>query len=332
MENKKKFEIAKLATREVVLAIIVLIFIVFLSMFTNFNTASGLFSFMLDVAPMIVGALAMSLIILTGNIDISAGTILGFVGYTAGSMAKMGYSFIVFAPAAILVGTLLAGLNGIISVKFKVPSIVVTLAMAKVHLGFYATFLPNAGWVENLNDNFTWFGSGRVFNIIPYNFIVAVLVSVFFVLFMKYTKFSKKIYAVGGKRQAAIYAGINPDSTVIKTYLLEGFLLGIAGILLFTKSNEIMPSASYGREMVFITAAVVGGISILGGSGKIVGAVIGTILVYLMQVAMIYLGYQDYYQYALQGIIVLVAVYITVTKFNKFKKKPAEFLKGGQVT
>jgi len=206
------------------------------------------------------------------------------------------------------------------------------LAMAKVHLGFYATFLPNAGWVENLTDNFTWFGMGRIFNIIPYNFMVAVVVSIFFVLFMKYTKFSKKIYAVGGKRQAAIYAGINPDMTVIKTYFLEGFLLGIAGILLFTKSNEIMPSASYGREMVFITAAVVGGISIIGGRGKIIGAVIGTILVYLMQVAMIYLGYQDYYQYALQGIIILIAVYITVTKFDKFKKKPAEFLKGGQTT
>ena len=329
MENKKKFDIAKLATREVVLAILVILFLIFLLVFTNFGTASGLFSFMLDVAPMIVGAIAMSLVILTGNIDISAGTILGFVGYTAGAMAKLGYSIVFFAPAAILVGTLLAGLNGFISVKFKVPSIVVTLAMTKVHLGFYATFLPNAGWVENLTDNFNWFGLGRVFNIVPYNFIVAILVSIFFVLFMKYTQFSKKIYAVGGKRQAAIYAGINPDVTVIKTYLLEGFLLGIAGILLFTKSNEIMPSASYGREMVFIAAAVVGGISILGGSGKLIGAIVGAILVYLMQVAMIYLGYQDYYQYAMQGIIILIAVYITVTRFNKSKKKPAELIKGG---
>ncbi len=320
----KTSKLSKYATREAVLALIVALFLIFLFIFTNFDSVSGLFSFMLDVAPMIVGTIGMSLVILTGNIDISAGTILGFVGYTAGVLAKMGHSIVVFAPCAIVVGALLAGLNGLISVKLKVPSIVVTLAMAKVHLGFYATFLPNAGWIENLHDNFTWFGLGRVSGLVPYVFIVAAIVAVFFVAFMKYAPFSKAIYATGGHRQAAIYAGINPDMTVIKTYLIEGALLGVAGILLFTRSNEVMPSVSYGREMIFIAASVVGGISILGGSGKIIGAILGAILVYLMQVTMIYLGYQDYYQYALQGGIILIAVFLTVTKFERHPKKQAD--------
>lgn len=319
-----------LTSREGVLTIIVILFMILLSAFTNFDSVHGFFSFMLDVAPLIVGSIAMSLVILTGNIDISAGTILGFVGYTAGILAKMGFSILVFAPAAIVIGALIAGLNGLISVKFKVPSIVVTLAMTKVHLGVYATFLPNAGWVENLRDNFSWFGLGRIWGMIPYNILVAILVSVFFILFMRYSKFSKQIYAVGGRKQAAIYAGINPDAVVIKTYFLEGLLLGIAGILMFTKNTEIMPSVSYGREMVFISSAVVGGISILGGKGKIYGAVIGTVLVYLMQVAMIYMGYQDYYQYALQGVIILIAVFITVTDFDRFKRKPSKIAKGEQ--
>jgi len=311
----------RIVTREFILGAIVVAFMGFLALTSNFDSKSGIYSLMLDVSPAIVGAIALSLVIFTGNIDISAGTILGFVAYTAGSLAENDYSMVIFIPAALLTGMLLAGLNGLISVKFKVPSIVVTLAMNMVHLGFYTTFLPNAGWVENLRDNFTWLGRGRFFDIVPYIFVIAVLVAALFMYLMKYTRFGKTLYAVGGNRQAAIYAGINPDRTVIRVYLVEGLLLGIAGVLKATTSNEIMPSAFQGREMIFISAAVVGGVNILGGSGKILGAVFGAFIVYLLSIAMIYLGFQDYFQFSLQGIIVLIAVFITVTDFSSLKKR-----------
>ncbi|GAB1483973.1 ABC transporter permease [Treponema sp.] len=312
-------------TREVMLGLIVVAFLIFLSIFTNFNSFSGVFSLLLDVSPTIVGAIALSMVIITGNIDISAGTILGFVAFSAGSLSEMNVHPALFMGAALLTGILLAGLNGWISVFFKVPSIVVTLAMNMVHLGFYATFLPNAGWVENLGDNFTWLGRGRVFGIVPYIFVVAIVVSLISMFVMKYTKFGKSLYAVGGNRQAAIYAGINPDRTVIIVYLVEGLLLGIAGLLKATTANEIMPSAFQGREMVFIAAAVVGGVNIMGGSGKILGSIFGAILVYLMSITMIYLGFQDYFQFALQGIIILIAVFITVTDFNDLRKRLVRF-------
>ncbi len=310
----------KIITREFVLGMIVVLLILFLSLTTNFSTRSGLYSFMLDVSPAIVGAIALSLIIFTGNIDISAGTILGFVAFIAGILAKRGIPIYIFAPAAMLMGMFLAGINGYITVKFKVPSIVVTLAMNMVHLGFYATFLPNAGWVENIGDNFTWFGRGRFFGLIPYNFIVALFIGALFIFIMKYTKFGKALYAVGGNRQAAIYAGINPDAIVLKVYLVEGLLLGISGILKATTANEIMPSSFQGREMIFIAAVVVGGVHIFGGSGKVIGAIFGAILIYLLSIAMIYIGLQDYYQFALQGVIILIAVFITVTDFDALKR------------
>ncbi|HOV64810.1 MAG TPA: ABC transporter permease, partial [Spirochaetia bacterium] len=218
-------------TREFVLGIIVVLFILFLSLTTNFFSKSGLYSFMLDVSPTIVGAIALSLIIFTGNIDISAGTILGFVGFTSGMLSKMGAPIYVFVPAGILTGMVLAGINGLITVKFKVPSMVVTLAMNMVHLGFYATFLPNAGWIENLGDNYTWFGRGRVFGLIPYTFIVALVIVALFMFLMRYTKFGKYLYAVGGNRQAAVYVGIDPDKTVMGVFLVEGLLLGVCGLL-----------------------------------------------------------------------------------------------------
>lgn len=308
-------------SREAILALIVALFIVFLSFTTNFNTRSGLYSFMLDVSPTIVAAIALSLVIFTGNIDISAGTIMGFVAYTAGSLAQAGIPIIIFLPAGMLVGMLLAALNGIITVKFKVPSIVVTLAMNMVHIGFYATFLPQSGWIENLGEGFTWFGRGRFFNLIPYTFIVAIVVAAFFIFLMKYSKFGKSLYAVGGNEQSAMYSGIDPGKTVIKVFAVEGLLLGIAAVLKATTQNEVMPSVFIGRELFFISAALVGGISIFGGVGKVIGAVIGAVFVYLLSISMIYFGFQDYYQFALQGVIILVAVYVTIMDVSGRKKK-----------
>ena len=112
----------RVVSREFILGTIVLVFIDFLSLTTGFGSKSGIFSMMLDVSPTIVGAIALSLLIITGNIDLSAGTILGFVGFVAAILAKAGLPFYVFMPAGILTGMLLAGLNGWISVTFKVPS------------------------------------------------------------------------------------------------------------------------------------------------------------------------------------------------------------------
>ncbi len=311
----------RVITREFILGLIVLAFLGYMALTTQFSSRNGLFSMMLDVSPTIVGAIAMSLVIFTGNIDISAGTILGFVSFAAGQLAADRVPMILFVPAAILVGMFLAGLNGWITVTFKVPSIVVTLAMNMVHLGFYATFLPNSGWIENLGDNFTWFGRGLFFGIVPYIFVVSIVVAALFIFIMRYSRFGKSVYAVGGNRQAAIYAGINPDSTVMKVYLVEGLLLGIAGLLKAVTRSDVLPSSFQGREMTFIAAAVVGGVNIMGGSGKLIGAVFGALLVYLLSTAMIYMGFQDYYQFALQGVIILIAVFITVTNFGTFRKK-----------
>ena len=211
--------------------------------------------------------------------------------------------------------------------KFKVPSIVVTLAMNMVHLGFYATYLPNAGSVETWGTTTRWFGRGRVLGIVPYIFLVALAICALFIFLMRYTRFGKALYAVGGNRQAAIYAGIDPDATVIKVYLVEGLLLGVAGLLKAMTSNEVMPSAFQGREMIFIAAAVVGGVSIIGGAGKLIGAVFGAVLVYLLSISMIYFGLQDYYQFALQGVIILIAVYITVTDFEGLRLRRRRNLK-----
>ena len=308
-------------TREFTLGALVAAYIVFLALTTGFGSTSGLFSMMLDVSPTIVGAIAMSLIIFTGNIDISAGTILGFVGFVAAILAKAGLPIVVWLPAGLLTGMFLAGLNGWLSVTFKVPTIVVTLAMNMVHIGFYVTFLPNAGWVLNLSDTFTALGQGQILRSGP--------------LHLRDRRgrcgpaSSGSSSTRGSARPSTRWAATGrppstresiPTGRSLWPSWWRGCSWALPGILKATTANRLMPSVFQGREMIFIAAAVVGGVNIMGGSGKLLGAVFGALLVYLLSITMIYLGFQDYFQFALQGIIILIAVFITVTDFGPARK------------
>jgi ribose/xylose/arabinose/galactoside ABC-type transport system permease subunit len=316
----------KYITTESVLAVFVLVLILVLSFTTNFGSRNGFYSFFLDVTPTMVAATALAMIIFTGNIDITAGTTSGYVAFVAGSLAKMGLPIYVFAPAGILVAMVLTGINGLITVKLKIHSLVVTLAMYMVHVGFY-TFLPQSGWIENLGQNWIWFGRATIIDLIPLTFVVGLVVAGIVYFVSAYTSFGKALFAVGDNRQAAVYAGISPDRTVLKAFLAEGLVIGVAAILKATTRGEVMPSMFIGRELFYIAAALVGGVSIFGGIGKIYGAVIGAALVYLLSVTIIYVGLQDYYQFALQGAIILLAVYLSIIDFETVKKK---FLGGGK--
>ena len=312
------FNIAKLFNREMVLLIFTLIAFIILYTFTNFKTEAGLTNFFKDVSYLITASIALTLIILTGNIDISSGTMMGLCGYAAAYVAKLGYEFYIYIPAAIAVGVFLAGLNGIIITRFKVPSMVATLAMINVHLGLFI-LLPRGGWVENLKTNFTFLGTSTIFNFVPIIFIISIIILVFFLWFMKYSRFSKKIYAVGGNSHGAVLAGVNPDRVVMQLYLIEGVLIGISAILFYTPKTIVQANSTYGMEMLFITAAVVGGTSIMGGKGKLIGTAIGVFLVSIINRSVIFFGFQDYYSYALQGVIILLAVLFTVTDIKDIK-------------
>ncbi|MDB5052467.1 MAG: D-ribose high-affinity transport system [Bacilli bacterium] len=316
-ESDNRFHLAKLFTMEMALGLFTLAVFIVLYSLTNFKTEAGLTTFLKDVSYLLPAATALTLIILTGNIDISAGTMMGLCGYAAAYVAKLGYEFYIYMPVAIITGLLLAGLNGIIITRFKVPSIVATLAMVNVHLGLFI-LLPSGGWVENLKSNFTFLGTSTILNFIPIIFVISLAIFTFFLWFMKYSRFSKKVYAVGGNSHAAVLAGIKPSRVVMQLFLLEGVLIGIAALLFYMPKTIVQSNSTYGMEMLFITASVVGGTSIMGGKGKLLGTAIGVTLVCLINRSMIFMGFQDYYSDAVQGALILIVVLITVTDSKKF--------------
>ena len=268
---------------------------------------------------MLIAGTALTLIIITGNIDISAGTLVGLCGYAAAYFAKMGLPFYVFIPIAIVTGMFFAGINGIIVTRFRVPSLVATLAMVNIHLGIFI-LLPSGGWVEGLQDNFTKLGSTVFFGFLPLTFILSFALFVLIMFYMNYSSFIKKIYAVGGNAHAAVLVGINPENVVMKTFLMEGALIGMVSIFFYTTKSIVQANSTFGMEFMFITVVVVGGTSIAGGSGKLIGTAYGVLLLALITRAMIFFGLQDYYSYATQGIIILAAVLLTFVDFKKGRK------------
>ncbi|WP_025640621.1 ABC transporter permease [Schnuerera ultunensis] len=198
------------------------------------------------------------------NFKTAAGTMMGLCGYTAAYLSQKGFNFLVFIPAAIIVGVLFASINGILITKFKVPAMVATLAMVNVHLGIFI-LLPHGGWVENLQSNFTKIGRTSFFTAIPLVFVLSLILTAILLWFMKYSRFSKKIYAVGGNAEAAILSGIQPEKVIMQTYILEGILIGIASVLFYTPKSIVQANSTHGMEMLFITATVVGGTNIAGG-------------------------------------------------------------------
>lgn len=313
-QKNKMVEAVK--TREFALAVFTLGVFLILYATTNFSTVAGLQSYMKDVAYILVASVAMTMLFITGNTDLSMGTTLGLAGYFAALFAKGGSPWYVYIPVAIVIGVIFSGINGVIVVLFKVPSMVASLALMTVHMGLF-TLLPLGGWVENVPRNFTDLGYATVGGFVPLVFFLAMVLFVLSLAFMKYTRFSKKLYAVGGNYNAAILAGISPDKTIFITYLISGVLIGMASILLNTTKQMVQANSAYGMEMVFITATVVGGTSVNGGKGGLIGTLIGSFFYALLTRAMIFYGFQDYYSYAFQGVIILLAVLATEFDFRR---------------
>lgn len=317
-ENEKYLDsmMRFIKSKEGILGIFSILFFVTLCLTSNFN--NDLYSYFKDVAYLLTAGLALMLVIMTGNIDISSGTVLGLVGFVAGNLLKNNVPIFIVVIVAMLVGMINSFIVGFITVKFKVPSMVVSLAMVKLHVGLFP-LLPNAGWVSNIPQNVIDMGNSKVFGFIPIILIFSLLILAFLVWFMKYTSFGKKIYAVGGNEESAKLAGIKADKVVLKTFVMSGALLGITSIFFWLPSSQVQPSGSIGMDMTFITIAVVAGVSILGGTGKPIGVLFSALLIAMLQRACILWGLGNAYLYTFYGVIVIIAVFATVTKFKKKK-------------
>lgn len=317
--KKKNPVIAFFSSREGILAIFVAICFIILCLTTNL--VGSMYVFLRDLSYLIVGGLALMMVILLGEIDISSGTVLGLIGFCVFTLIQMGVPLPLCMLVAILVGMLNSFIVGIITVRFRVPSMIVSLAMVKLHIGLFA-LLPNAGYVSNIDPAITAVGTASVGSV-PIMLFVSLALLVLFCWLMKYTTYGRKVYAVGGSKESAVLAGINANKITLITYLISGALLGVTSMMYWLPKTQVQPSSCSGMEMYFLPIAVVGGINIMGGSGRPIGILVAGILIALLQRAAYLFDLGTQWMYLSYGIIVLIAVYSMFVDTSFLKKKKA---------
>jgi ribose/xylose/arabinose/galactoside ABC-type transport system permease subunit len=282
----------------------------------QFLTASNLSDIAVNAAYIAVAAVGMTMVIVSGNIDISVGSILGVCATVAGELARNGQPVVVAFGAAILVGSLLGAVNGLLVAYANIPAIVVTLGMLSILRG--GLILVTQGrWIEQLPSEF--FFSQRSTLGVPNPLWVMAVVVLLGMLFMKYHPFGRAIYAVGNNSEAARLAGINPQSVRMFVFVANGLLVGLASVLYASKFTAIQSNAGQGFELIVITSAVVGGVSILGGSGTVFGALLGALLLSLIGTVSIFLQVSPFWLQAVQGLLILMTVLADILRRRRMQ-------------
>src|ERR1044071_4129617 len=248
----------------------------------------------------------MTLVILTGEIDISVGSQFAVCTYLAGVLTKEGVSPLLLTPLLLLVGALLGAVGGFFVAFLRMPSIVVTLALM-VAWRDGLRWLIEAKWVQDLPKNFQWFGLGQTIGQVIV-FSVALFVLIAFGWALRNLSAGRSIYAVGSDAEAARLAGINPERGVFITVVFMGALVGLAALLSAIRFSIVPSNAGVGLELKAIAAVVVGGHAITGGRGTLFGTLIGVALLGTIGTALTFLGINPFWEKAIQGAIILAAL------------------------
>jgi rhamnose transport system permease protein len=260
----------------------------------------------LSNAPVLIVAIGMTCLILSGEIDISVGSIFAVSGVVAGVLAKSGLPLAIVAPGAVIAGAALGATNGALVAYARIPSIVVTLA-TMVALRDGLRWATQGQWVTDLPAQFQWLGLSQRAHALVLASVAAVLIAVAFWA-LRWLNAGRAVYATGSNREAARLAGLDPPLVVFAVFVLIGGLTGLAALLNATRFNQIPINAGLGLELKVIAAVVVGGAAITGGRGTITGTVLGVVLLAAIGPALTFLGVNAYWERAIQGGIILVAV------------------------
>ncbi|MEA2708525.1 MAG: rhamnose transport system permease protein [Phycisphaerales bacterium] len=265
-------------------------------------------------APAAIVGCGLTFVIVTGEIDISVGSLMGLCAVAMGQLASPSYANLP-VPAAIglmlLLATSVGFLNGLLVTVGRVPSIIVTLGMLTALRGA-TELLMNGRWITDLSPGLRFFGTGTFLRV-PISLWTTGVVVMASIVLARDTPLGRRIYAVGSSPSAARLAGLSPNRIKLFAFTLTGFLVGVATLVSVPQLSTIESGIGAGFELVVVTAVVVGGTSISGGKGAIIGTLLGVILLGMVRTVLIFLKLgpaATYWERAIQGGFILLAVLI----------------------
>ncbi|HCZ9548133.1 TPA: ribose ABC transporter permease [Vibrio alginolyticus] len=309
--NKKLFTKEWLIEQKSLIALIFLIVVVsFLN--PNFFTVDNILNILRQTSVNAIIAVGMTLVILTAGIDLSVGSVLALCGAFAASMIALKVPVLVAVPTALVAGAALGAISGIIIAKGKVQAFIATLVTMTLLRGVtmvYTEGRPISTGFTDTADAFAWFGTGYALGIpVPVWLMVVVFAAAWYLL--NHTRFGRYVYALGGNESATRLSGINVDRVKIGVYAICGMLAALAGIIVTSRLSSAQPTAGMGYELDAIAAVVLGGTSLMGGKGRIMGTLIGALIIGFLNNALNLLDVSSYYQMIAKAVVILLAVLV----------------------
>lgn len=311
VERRKKIEMVGFFEKYGVLLFLVALIVIFTLYNPMFLSARNIKNILTEVSIYGIIGVGMTYVILTGGIDLAVGSLLAFAAISgAFLMQALGGDFfmgwLVAMLAACAVGTMAGYLHGKVVTRFGVPAFIVTLGGLTVWRG--ATLIVNDGApVSGFNEAFRWWGRGDVLGV-PVPVLVFLVVALVGYVALRYTRYGRQVYAVGGNPEAARLSGLSVQSVVLSVYVITGFLAGLAGFLLSARLGSAEAVAGTGYELRIIASVVIGGTSLFGGLGGVGGTIVGALLIGVLINCLVIMNVSAYYQQVVIGIIIVLAV------------------------
>jgi ribose/xylose/arabinose/galactoside ABC-type transport system permease subunit len=285
-----------------------------------FFSVSNFLNILLATSTIGVLAVGTTLILTSGGLDLSIGSVLGLSGVAGAYLCvQLGWPWPMAIIGALGAGALAGLVNGVLITRTRIPAFIVTLGMLGIARGVALILAPNGGAIYGLPAQVVYLGQGRPLGI-PTPVILLIAVAVIAHYILAYSRFGRHTLAIGDNEGAARATGIPVERLRRKLYVLSGGLAGLAGLIFMARVNAGDPTAGYTYELTAITAAIIGGTSLFGGKGSILGALIGALIMGVLQNGLNLLAVQSYYQQIAIGAVLILAVYIDQMQGDRERK------------
>lgn len=313
MKNTMKY-MSELTT---VIALIILMAIITI-INSNFLTANNLLNLLLQVTSNALIAFGMTFVILTGGIDLSVGSILALSSALTAGLLGSGMPVTLAILISLILGCILGMMNGLLISYGKLAPFIVTLATMTIFRGATLVYTNGNPITKGLSDTFLFqfLGQGYIVGI-PFPVIIMFIVFIVLYVLLHKTAFGKSVYAIGGNEKAAYISGVKLNKVKIIIYSISGIMASISGLIITSRLSSAQPTAGASYEMDAIAAVVLGGTSLSGGKGRILGTLIGALIIGVLNNGLNIIGVSAFWQQVVKGVVILIAVLIDRFKVVK---------------
>lgn len=313
MKNTMKY-MSELTT---VIALIILMAVITI-INSNFLTANNLLNLLLQVTSNALIAFGMTFVILTGGIDLSVGSILALSSALTAGLLGSGMPVTLAILISLILGCILGMMNGLLISYGKLAPFIVTLATMTIFRGATLVYTNGNPITKGLSDTFLFqfLGQGYIVEI-PFPVIIMFIVFIVLYVLLHKTAFGKSVYAIGGNEKAAYISGVKLNKVKIIIYSISGIMASISGLIITSRLSSAQPTAGASYEMDAIAAVVLGGTSLSGGKGRILGTLIGALIIGVLNNGLNIIGVSAFWQQVVKGVVILIAVLIDRFKVVK---------------